>query len=124
VRVALARVCILRLGDDSRSRQGRAGKTLGSVRQESRREAVQLSDGLKSADPKQDGDAIMKRWRTTIYHTPRDNMNQPFDFQSAAKAARFVFLVGFEVAEKAESPAWNARDFFAEKFAQKPSRTK
>lgn len=76
---------------------------------------------MKSADPKRDGDAIMKRWLTSIYHTPKDNMDQPFDFASAAKAARLIFLVGFEVGEQAQPPAWNAGDFFGGKFAPKPA---
>ncbi len=82
--------------------------------------AVWILDGTKSTDPKQDGAAIWKRWLTGIYHTPKDNMNQPFDFESAAKAARLNFLVGFEVAEEERLPAWNAGDFFGGKFARTP----
>ena len=82
--------------------------------------AVMIFTGSKSSDPKLDGDLILKRWLTSIYHTPKDNMDQPFDFDSAAKAARLNFLVGFEVAEQAAPPAWNAGDFFGRKFAQKP----
>ena len=81
--------------------------------------AVAIAGGSKSTDPKLDGNTILKRWLTSIYHTPRDNMNQPFDFESAAKAARLNFLVGFEVGEQALPPAWNAGDFFGGKFAQK-----
>ena len=80
--------------------------------------AVAISNGAKSTDPKLDGDTIMKRWLTSI-HTPKDNMDQPFDFESAAKAARLNFLVGFEVGEQARPPAWNAGDFFGGKLAQK-----
>jgi hypothetical protein len=83
--------------------------------------AVVIFDGSKSTDPKLDGEVILKRWLTSIYHTPKDNMDQPFDFESAAKAARLNFLVGFEVAEQAVPPAWNVGDFFGQKFAQKPA---
>lgn len=86
--------------------------------------AVAIFDGSKSTDPKLDGDTILKRWLTSIYHTPKDNMDQPFDFESAAKAARLNFLVGFEVGEQAQPPAWNAGDFFGGKFAQKPAAAK
>jgi len=85
--------------------------------------AVFISDGAKSTDPKQDGEAILKSWLTSNYHTPKDNMDQPFDFESAAKAARLNFLVGFEVAEQAARPTWNAGDFFGQKFAQRPAVT-
>jgi len=83
--------------------------------------AVAIIDGSKSTDPKLDGEVILKRWLTSIYHTPKDNMDQPFYFESAAKAARLNFLVGFEVAEQAAPPTWNVGDFFGQKFAQKPA---
>jgi hypothetical protein len=83
--------------------------------------AVMILNGEKSTDPKLDGLGIMKRWLTSIYHTPKDSMDQPFDFDSAAKAARLNFLVGFEVGQQAQPPAWNAGDFFGEKFAPKPA---
>jgi Zn-dependent M28 family amino/carboxypeptidase len=83
--------------------------------------AVMIFNGTKSTDPTLDGLGIMKRWLTSIYHTPRDSMDQPFHFDSAAKAARLNFLVGFEVGEQAQPPAWNAGDFFGEKFAPKPA---
>jgi Zn-dependent M28 family amino/carboxypeptidase len=81
--------------------------------------AVDITDGLQSSDPKLSGAEIMKRWMTSIYHTPKDNMQQPFDFDSAARGDRLNFLIGYEVAEQSSRPAWNANDFFAEKFAGK-----
>jgi len=48
-------------------------------------------------------------------------MDQPFDFESAAKGARLNFLVGFEAAEQSQPPGWNAGDFFGGKLAQKPA---
>lgn len=79
--------------------------------------AVDVSDGLQSSDPKLNGEKIIKTWMTTLYHTPKDNMNQPFYYESAAKCARLNFLIGYEVAQQAQIPAWNRGDFFAEKFA-------
>jgi hypothetical protein len=81
--------------------------------------AVWPRTGLKSSDPKTRPDEIRKKWVQTIYHKPQDDMNQPFDFESAAKFARFVFLVGYIVAQNTERPAWNSADFFGEHYGKK-----
>jgi Peptidase family M28 len=75
--------------------------------------------GVKSDDPKIDAKKIEQNWEDKIYHSPLDNMDQPFDFEAGAKFARFAFLCGYLVAEQAQRPAWNPRDFFGQRFAQK-----
>ncbi len=47
--------------------------------------AVDITDGVKSTDPKVNGLDVVKKWLVTRYHTPLDNMEQPIDFESAAK---------------------------------------
>jgi Zn-dependent M28 family amino/carboxypeptidase len=81
--------------------------------------AVFLSAGTKSSDPKIKPQEIITRWRQSIYHKPQDDMNQPFDFESGAKYARYGFLLGFVVAQKNEKPAWNPGDFFYEQYGKK-----
>jgi hypothetical protein len=66
-----------------------------------------------------DGLDLTRKWLTTKYHTPLDSMNQDFDYQSGARAAGMNFLVGYEVAQKDQSPAWNEGDFFGSKFGKK-----
>ncbi|HLK31756.1 MAG TPA: M28 family metallopeptidase [Terriglobales bacterium] len=82
--------------------------------------AVDVTDGLQSSDPRLNGEKIIKTWMTTLYHTPKDNMNQPFYYDSAAKCARLNFLIGYDVAQQAQRPEWNRGDFFARKFAHQP----
>jgi hypothetical protein len=81
--------------------------------------AVVMSDGITSTDPKINGLAIEKKWLVTRYHTPLDNMDQPLDYESGAKAAGLNFLVGYELAQRDQPPEWNKGDFFGRKFAQK-----
>ncbi|HSB75094.1 MAG TPA: M20/M25/M40 family metallo-hydrolase, partial [Terriglobales bacterium] len=81
--------------------------------------AVDVTDGLQSSDPKLNGEQIVKKWMVTLYHTPKDNMNQPFYYDSAARCARLNFLIGYDVAEQAQPPAWNQGDFFAQKFGKR-----
>jgi Zn-dependent M28 family amino/carboxypeptidase len=80
--------------------------------------AVTLSCGLTSADPKMDGSALFRRWLATVYHSPKDDMAQPMDFDSAAKIARLYFLMADEVADAARRPTWNPGDFFGARFSR------
>jgi hypothetical protein len=75
--------------------------------------------GLKSSDPSIRPNEIRKKWVETIYHKPQDDMNQQFNFESGAKYARYIFLVGYLVAQQAERPVWNAADFFGERYGKK-----
>jgi hypothetical protein len=81
--------------------------------------AVFMWTGMQSADPKVDGAALLHKWFSSIYHTPKDNMSQQFYFDSAARSTGLSFLVGFEVAQQAERPTWNGGDFFGMRFAPK-----
>ncbi len=80
--------------------------------------AVFINAGRQSADPNLDGNAIFLKWISSIYHTPKDNMSQTFYFDSAARSTALSFLVGYEVAQQAERPTWNAGDFFGTKFSK------
>jgi len=79
--------------------------------------SVNVTDGMQSTDPKINGLELTKKWLTTIYHTPRDNMGQAFNYESAAKAAGVSFRLGYEVAQDDDPPRWNRNDFFGDKFA-------
>ncbi len=59
-------------------------------------------------------------WRSTIYHTPQDNMNQPFDFKAATTHVKVNFLIGYFVSNDASAPVWNKDDFFGKKFMKTP----
>ncbi len=78
--------------------------------------AVDIGDGPHSSDSKVDGLALIKKWLVTRYHTPLDNMEQPLDFDSAAKGAVMNFVVGYEVAQHSTIPDWNKGDFFGITF--------
>ncbi|HEY6373526.1 MAG TPA: M28 family metallopeptidase [Candidatus Sulfotelmatobacter sp.] len=74
--------------------------------------AVDIEDGVKSTDPKINGLEVIKKWLVTRYHTPLDNMEQPIDFEAAAKGAVMNFLVGYQVAQRDAAPSWIKGDFF------------
>jgi Zn-dependent M28 family amino/carboxypeptidase len=76
--------------------------------------AIAASAGTKSDDPKYNAKEIEAKWEENIYHHPQDDMNQPFLFEEGARYARFNFLVGYLVAQKAGRPTWNKGDFFGD----------
>jgi hypothetical protein len=62
--------------------------------------------------------ARFKEWLATRYHTPQDDLGQPMDLESGARQAQFGFLVGLEIADADERPAWKRGDFFERTFAE------
>jgi hypothetical protein len=80
--------------------------------------AVMLSTGLKSADPKQDGAALYMNWLKSVYHSPADDMNQVFVWDSAVKIARVNVMIAMRVANAPTTPTWKPGDFFGKKFGK------
>ncbi len=76
-----------------------------------------IMEGWKTTDPKINAEQVYNNWLATMYHTPKDNMSQHLDFDSAVKGVRFNFLLGYEVAQQATRPTWNRGNFFASRFA-------
>lgn len=54
----------------------------------------------------------VKRWRSTRYHAPSDDLSQPIDFQAAADFNRVYLLAVEAVANRAKRPTWNSNSFF------------
>ncbi len=65
-----------------------------------------------------DGRAQLMDWMANVHQTPRDDMDQAFDFEAAADLARVTMLVVTDVANAEERPRWNAGDFFGERFGR------
>ncbi|MBS1949999.1 MAG: M28 family peptidase [Cytophagales bacterium] len=57
-------------------------------------------------------------WRSTIYHSPQDDMSQPFDFNAATMHVKINFLTGYFAANEPNAPTWNEGDFFGKKFSK------
>jgi hypothetical protein len=55
-------------------------------------------------------------WEAKLYHTPKDDMNQPLNFIAAVRCTRVNFLVGYLTAQAHQRPVWNSGDFFGKMF--------
>jgi peptidase M28-like protein len=75
--------------------------------------AVDIIEGFKAVDPRINGKDVSLEWERTRYHTPKDDMQQPLNFEAATKLTRVDFVVGYLLAQQQQRPAWNQGDFFS-----------
>jgi len=59
-------------------------------------------------------------WRVEHYHSPSDDMNQPFDWPSGAKFTSMAFWTAWMAADSPQPPHWNPGDFFGTRFGARP----
>ena len=83
---------------------------------------MDVTDGIHATDPSIDGLAVQKKWNVTRYHTPLDNMDQPFAYDEMAKCAALDFLIGYRVAQHDRAPEWNKGDFFGTTYGPRHAR--
>jgi Zn-dependent M28 family amino/carboxypeptidase len=83
--------------------------------------AIYIKSGSETGDPKVDGLKENLDWRASIYHSPQDDMDQPFDWVAATKHVQLQFLIGYLTAQADERPVWNDGDFFGTKFGRPAS---
>ncbi|MEO8216164.1 MAG: M28 family metallopeptidase [Acidobacteriota bacterium] len=78
--------------------------------------AVKINPGFKTGNPDIDGEKLTRDWLHNIYHTPQDNPDQKMDLESGVKFAKLNFLIGMDVANTIERPAWKPGSFLGRKF--------
>ncbi|HEV2593954.1 MAG TPA: M28 family peptidase [Sphingomicrobium sp.] len=108
------------LGDDARA----VAQSLGIAVQkdpEPERNLLQRSDqwpflqagipatafvfGYRPGSP---SEQIYRRWYRTGYHKPQDDLNQPMDWQAAAKFNRFFYALVARVGDQPSAPTWKS----------------
>jgi Peptidase family M28 len=72
------------------------------------------------------GDPVRRQamldWSDRVYHTPLDSMDQPFNFQLAARTSGLSFLIGYDIAQADDRPRWVSGDFFGTQFGRSSER--
>ena len=71
--------------------------------------AISLKVGFVRDSPEHE---IVKRWRKERYHAPSDDLQQPIDFEAAARFNAAYLQVIEAVANRAQRPRWNSDSFF------------
>jgi Zn-dependent M28 family amino/carboxypeptidase len=80
--------------------------------------AVFIEMGYKSSEAGVDALKARLEWLITVYHSPKDDTSQKFDYLTGAKFARFAALLGYKVAMESERPRWKDGDFFGKRFGR------
>ena len=75
---------------------------------------------VSANDGSPDGLSEVAHWRTDHYHSPNDDMTQPFDWPSGAKFTSMAFWAAWMVADAPMAPRWNPGDFFGGRFGARP----
>lgn len=57
------------------------------------------------------------RFLADTYHSPRDDLNLPFDWQAGARFAQLNYLIAREIADSRDVPRWYADSFFGDAVA-------
>jgi Zn-dependent M28 family amino/carboxypeptidase len=81
--------------------------------------AVDITEGFKARDPKINGREVSFEWEKTRYHTPKDDMEQPLNFDAATRCTRVNLAVGYILAQQGQRPTWNKGDFFGTEAARR-----
>jgi len=71
--------------------------------------SISLKVGFVKDSPEHD---IVKRWRRERYHAPSDDLQQPIDFEAAARFNAAYLQVVEAVANRRQRPQWNSGSFF------------
>ena len=74
--------------------------------------AVGFIFGYENGTPEE---AIYRRWYLERYHSPADDLKQPWDPAAAAKFNDFFGKVVESLADSAQRPAWKAGSPYAPK---------
>ena len=75
---------------------------------------------VSANDGSPDGLSQVAHWRTEHYHSPNDDLSQPFDWAGGARFTSMAFWAAWLAADGAQAPRWNAGDFFGERFGPRP----
>ena len=67
-----------------------------------------------------EGASEVAHWRIEHYHSPNDDLSQPFDWPSGAKFTSMAFWTAWLAADSPQPPRWNPGDFFGSRFGARP----
>ena len=83
--------------------------------------SVFLVPGFTSRDPAMDGRKQFMAFLSTHYHQPTDQIDLPFDEDSAQRFTLMNYLFVRAIADTRQRPTWNEGDFFGDRFSRAQS---
>lgn len=80
--------------------------------------AVFLMSGFNAAKDGVSGEQEFRKFLTTHYHKPTDDLSQPFDWRAATKFTEVNYQIGLSIANQTNRPQWHLNDFFGDTFSK------
>ena len=68
------------------------------------------------------GEAQWKRYLSSVYHSPRDDLRQPINWRAGARYGELNYRISRALADVDQRPRWYRGDFFGESFAPGQAR--
>jgi Zn-dependent M28 family amino/carboxypeptidase len=64
-----------------------------------------------------EGEREFRGFLANQYHSPKDDLSLPFNWQAGARFAELNYLIAREIADSPEAPLWYRGSFFGDAFA-------
>ncbi|MDQ3206455.1 MAG: M28 family metallopeptidase [Pseudomonadota bacterium] len=78
--------------------------------------AVYLKGGVQASADDDDAREVLAGFMRDRYHQPSDDLSQSIQYADAARLAQLNARIGRAVGDGLQRPAWNAGDFFGDRF--------
>lgn len=69
-----------------------------------------------------EGEARFRGFLANEYHSPRDDMSLPFNWEAGARFAELNYLIAREIADAPDAPRWYRDSFFGTSFAPRAAK--
>ncbi len=80
--------------------------------------AIYVGLGFDAAEPGVNARQEYREWLRERYHSPKDDLEQPIDWDAALPLTELNFRVGLAAANRDERPRWKPGDFFGRTFGR------
>lgn len=78
--------------------------------------ALFIAGGFTARDPKKNGEKVFNQWMKKRYHTPFDDLDQPYSEAAFHTALKFNFLTTYYISDKLKEIKWNTDSWLFKKY--------
>jgi len=79
--------------------------------------ALFIAGGFTALDPKKNGEKVFNKWMKKRYHSPFDDLDQPYSEKAFQTAIRFNFLTTYFIANVLKEIKWDKESWLFKKYA-------
>ncbi len=82
--------------------------------------ALFIAGGFTAEEPKKDAEKVFNKWMKKRYHSPFDDLDQPYSEIAFLNALKFNFLTVYYLSDRLKKIEWNTNSWLYEKYVLKP----